>query len=66
MGAEQGWDAATFRKKSAKEDGKGRMVENMCLGCDAFFEEHLGKELRALRERRLAAKGKTDKVTLNI
>ena len=64
MGAEQGWDAATFRKKSAKEDGKGRMVENMCLGCDAFFEEHLGKQLRALRERRLAAKGKIDKASL--
>lgn len=54
MGAEHGWDAATFRKKSAKEDGKGRIVENMCLGCDSYFEEHLGAQLRALQEARRA------------
>lgn len=52
MGIEQGWDAKTFRKKSAVLDGKGRIVENMCLGCDAFFEEHLGEELRRLRKER--------------
>lgn len=59
MGAEHGWDAATFRKKSAKEDGKGRIVENMCLGCDAYFEEHLGKELRALQAARKAKRSLT-------
>lgn len=53
MGRAQGWDAAVFRQKSAKQDGKGRTVENMCLGCDAYFEEHLGKELRALQAARL-------------
>lgn len=56
MGQIHGWDAATFRKKSAKEDGKGRIVENMCLGCDAYFEEHLGAQLRALQETRRAAR----------
>lgn len=54
MGAGQGWDVAKFRKKSAKADGKGRIVENMCLGCDAYFEEHLGADLRALQNARLA------------
>jgi MoaA/NifB/PqqE/SkfB family radical SAM enzyme len=52
MGIEQGWDAETFRQKSAVKDGKGRLVENKCLGCDAYFQEHLGAELRALREAR--------------
>jgi len=52
MGEQKGWDAKTFRKKSAVKDGKGRVVENMCLGCDAFFEEHLGAELRRLRTER--------------
>jgi len=56
MGLEQGWDAETFRKKSAVNDGKGRLVENKCLGCDAFFEEHLGAELRALRKARVTKK----------
>jgi len=58
MGAQHGWDAQTFRKKSAKEDGKGRIVENMCLGCDAYFEAHLGEQLRELKEtRRLRRNG---------
>jgi hypothetical protein len=52
MGLEQGWDAEMFRKKSAVKDGKGRLVENMCLGCDAFFDEHLGADLRRLRAER--------------
>ena len=61
MGAENGWDAATFRKKSAQADGKGRIVENMCLGCDAYFDEHLGAELRALQEARRAKRLGGDK-----
>jgi len=52
MGLNEGWDAKMFRKKSAVIDGKGRRVENKCLGCDAFFEEHLGAELRRLRQER--------------
>lgn len=68
MGLEHGWDAATFREKSAKKDGKGRVVENMCLGCDVYFEEHLGKALRDLQtERRARRKTLRPKIeTLNI
>jgi len=57
MGLESGWDRETFRRRSHVEDGQGRIVANPCLGCDAFFEETLGAELRALRQRRLAAAG---------
>ncbi len=56
MGVDQGWDTDTFRKKSAVTDGKGRVVENKCLGCDAFFEEHLGQTLRDLRQARVSKK----------
>ena len=56
MGQSAGWDAKTFRLKSAKVDGKGRTVENKCLGCDTYFEEVLGAQLRELREQRLATK----------
>ena len=56
MGQSTGWDEKTFRLKSAKADGKGRIVENKCLGCDTYFEEVLGTQLRELREKRLAAK----------
>jgi len=54
MGLAAGWDRETFRAKSVAVDGRGREVANECLGCDRFFEEHLGAELRALRARRLA------------
>jgi len=56
MGLTAGWDRATFRAKSVATDGSGRAVANMCLGCDRFFEETLGAQLRALRDRRLAAR----------
>ena len=56
MGQSVVWDEKTFRLKSAKADGKGRIVENKCLGCDTYFEEVLGAQLRELREKRLAAK----------
>lgn len=54
MGLEAGWDRETFRRRSHAEDGQGRVVANSCLGCDAFFEETLGAELRNLRQKRLA------------
>lgn len=53
MGESAGWSRDVFREKSAHQDGKGRIVENMCLGCDSFFEEHLGKTLEKLRQERL-------------
>ena len=45
-----------FRAVSSAEDGKGRMVENVCLGCDHFFQHQVGPELRRLRDERLASK----------
>lgn len=49
-------DRTAFRAASSAVDGAGRTVENMCLGCDHFFESTLGPELRRLREERLALK----------
>jgi hypothetical protein len=37
-------------------DGKGRQVANACLGCDRYFEEQLGAELKSLRLARFAKK----------
>jgi MoaA/NifB/PqqE/SkfB family radical SAM enzyme len=54
MGKTSGWSRDDFRAKSVAVDGKGREMFNMCLGCDRYFEEHLGAELRAMRESRLA------------
>ena len=56
MGADQGWDPETFRKKSAQKDGSGQIVENMCLGCDIYFQDILGDQLAELRTQRLAAR----------
>lgn len=58
MGIHTGWTPETFRKKSSLPDGTGRIVENKCLGCDAYFKQTLGSQLKALqderRKRRLA------------
>jgi hypothetical protein len=56
MGLAQGWSREMFRDKSVAVDGKGRTVANACLGCDRYFEEHLGAELKAHRAQRLAKK----------
>jgi len=56
MGLAQGWSREMFRDKSVALDGKGRKVANACLGCDRYFEAHLGAELKALREQRLTKK----------
>jgi hypothetical protein len=56
MGLAQGWSREMFRDKSVALDGKGREVANGCLGCDRYFEAHLGAELKALREQRLSKK----------
>jgi len=55
MGVEIGWDKDIFRQKSSQIDGKGKIVENMCLGCDAFFKEALSDQLKTLRAERLSA-----------
>lgn len=49
-------DRTAFRAISSAVDGAGRTVENMCIGCDHYFEKTLGPKLRALREERLAGK----------
>lgn len=54
MGLADGWSRETFRARSSAVDGKGRTIENRCLGCDRFFEERLGAQLAALRTARLA------------
>ncbi|MBU1286388.1 MAG: SPASM domain-containing protein, partial [Alphaproteobacteria bacterium] len=59
MGEASGWSRDVFREKSVAVDGKGREVANMCLGCDRYFEEILGAELKALRAERLGANKKT-------
>lgn len=59
MGIETGWTREAFRARSAAVDGTGRKVENMCLGCDRYFEEGLGLELRALRAERLKSSSNT-------
>lgn len=53
MGLAQGWTRADFRSRAALRDPKGRLQENPCLGCDAFFDEYLGERLRTLRAERL-------------
>lgn len=47
-------DRDAFRAISSAVDGAGRTVENMCIGCDQYFERTLGPKLKALREERLA------------
>ncbi len=56
MGLSDGWDRAAFKARSAALDGAGQTVTNMCLGCDRFFEEVLGGQLRDLRARRLQSR----------
>ena len=52
MGLDAGWSREDFKQNSTATDGKGRAVTNMCLGCDRYFEEILGDQLRALRDHR--------------
>ncbi len=54
MGEASGWSREDFRARSSALDGKGREVANMCLGCDCYFEEHLSRDLAALRRSRLS------------
>jgi len=52
MGLEDGWSRDVFKARSVASDGKGREMANLCLGCDRFFEEVLGDQLRTLRAER--------------
>jgi hypothetical protein len=56
MGEASGWSREKYREASRQRDPKGREMANVCLGCDAYFEQHLKGELEQLRARRLAQK----------
>ena len=53
MGEAAGWSREKYRDASRQRDPKGRELANVCLGCDAYFEQHLKGELEQLRARRL-------------
>jgi MoaA/NifB/PqqE/SkfB family radical SAM enzyme len=55
MGLANGWSRDTYRAASAATDGKGRTVENVCLGCDRYFAEKLVPEIEAIRAKRMAS-----------
>jgi len=55
MGEAAGWSRERYQQASRQRDPKGREMANVCLGCDAFFEQHLKHDLELLRERRLSA-----------
>ncbi|OYU14915.1 MAG: hypothetical protein CFE37_08525 [Alphaproteobacteria bacterium PA4] len=54
MGLAAGWSRADFRAASTKIDPKGRAVENVCIGCDAYFADVLAAEIARIRAGRLA------------
>jgi len=54
MGEYAGWSRQTFKAASHTVNPKGRAYGNLCLGCDAFFQEHLGAVLHSKRAERLA------------
>ncbi len=55
MGQFAGWSRSIFKDRSHTTDGKGNPFTNVCIGCDAFFEEKLGTVLQEIRRQRLAA-----------
>jgi hypothetical protein len=61
MGEAFGWSREDYRKASAATDPKGRLVENLCIGCDAFFQQHLGADIARIRAERLSARVGPDK-----
>ena len=54
MGIDNGWDREKYRQRSHIIDPKGNAYANMCIGCDAYFEKHLGDSLDVMRKARLA------------
>ena len=54
MGLEEGWTREKYREESIQRDPQGRQMQNVCLGCDAFFAKHLKGEIERLRADRLA------------
>jgi hypothetical protein len=54
MGEAAGFSRAAFREASRRSDPTGRPMANVCLGCDAYFAQHLGAEVERIRAARLA------------
>jgi hypothetical protein len=58
MGLAHGWSEARFLEASHTTSPDGRPYQNLCIGCDRFHEEVLGKVLDGLyRERRARRHG---------
>lgn len=58
MGLSHGWSEARFLEASRTTSPDGTPYENLCIGCDRFHEEVLGKVLDGLyRERRAQRHG---------
>ena len=55
MGETAGWSREMFQEQSWAKDGLGQDIQNMCLGCDRFFEQVLSKQLADLRRQRRKA-----------
>ncbi|MFA6031480.1 MAG: radical SAM/SPASM domain-containing protein [Myxococcota bacterium] len=56
MGEASGWSRARFAQRSHTQTPLGQAFANRCIGCDRFFDEHLGAELQRLREQRRKAR----------
>ncbi|WP_293373936.1 SPASM domain-containing protein [Nevskia sp.] len=54
MGLHHGWSREQFRAAATVTDPTGRAYANPCIGCDAYFDQHLSAQLIALREQRRA------------
>jgi len=55
MGETAGWSRDMFKDQSRIKDGLGQDIQNMCIGCDRFFEQVLSKQLIDLRRERVGA-----------
>lgn len=53
MGETMGWSNDTFIEASKTTTPKGEPYENLCIGCDHFFEAKLGAVLDEIRMKRL-------------
>jgi len=56
MGLAHGWDPQRFLEASRTTTPDGRPYRNLCIGCDRFHEEVLGRVIEELRNERLAAR----------
>lgn len=53
MGLTLGWTKDQFANASRFETPHGNPYENLCIGCDRFFEQKLGPVLDEIRQQRL-------------